>query len=57
MPFEIIKLPKREGYQVRNILTGHLAAKHTTLKKAEAQVKRLRSIIEVRRLEKESANI
>ena len=57
MPFEIIKLPKREGYQVRNILTGHLTAKHTTLKKAEAQVKRLRSIIEVRRLEKESANM
>jgi hypothetical protein len=41
MPYVIRKLRNQPFYQVKNIATGEIYAKHTTKAKAEAQVRLL----------------
>lgn len=44
MPYSIRKLPGKEKYRVRQVNTGKIVAKGTTLKKAKAQVRLLYSL-------------
>ncbi len=41
MPYSIIKLPGKNAYKVINRNTGLIHAHHTTLKRAQAQVRLL----------------
>ena len=41
MPYSIRKLPNKNLYRVRQLNTGQVKAKATTLKKAQAQVRLL----------------
>ena len=44
MPYSIRKLPGKNKYRVKQIKTGKIVAKSTTLKKAHAQVRLLQSL-------------
>jgi hypothetical protein len=44
MPYKIRKLPNQNKYRVYNSNTGKIHAEHTTLKKAEAQLRLLKSL-------------
>jgi hypothetical protein len=44
MPYRIRKIKNKNLYSVKNILTGAVKSKATTLKKAKAQVRRLNMI-------------
>lgn len=48
MPIIIKKLPSSRGYMVQNALTKVIHAKHTTLKKAEAQKRLIDAIDRIR---------
>ena len=48
MPIIIKKLPSSRGYMVQNALTKVIHAKHTTLKKAEAQKRLIDAIDKIR---------
>jgi len=49
MPYSIRKLPGKEKYRVRQMNTGKIVAKGTTLKKAKAQVRLLYALNRIKR--------
>ena len=44
MPYSIRKLPGKNKYRVKQMNTGRIVAKGTTLKKAQAQVRLLYAV-------------
>jgi hypothetical protein len=49
MPYSIRKLPNKNLYRVRQMNSGKIAAKGTTLKKAQAQVRLLYMMNRIRK--------
>jgi hypothetical protein len=44
MPYELIKIPKKPFYKVRNVESGKVKAKKTTKENAEKQIRLLNTI-------------
>ena len=48
MPYQITKLKGKNLYQVKNLDSNKIIAKHTTLEKAKAQIRLLHMIDHIR---------